>query len=94
MSLALGDKGDASAASAKAALALQHAETLALREGETAEAARGVLNEVGGAALLSSCVLLVVLFLLVMSLMLSSLHAHIVPCLLFPDLCTRIRPLP
>eukprot|EP00903_Cladosiphon_okamuranus_P014428 g13389.t1 len=45
VSLALGDKGDASAASAKAALALQHAETLALREAETTDGARDVLNE-------------------------------------------------
>lgn len=51
VSLALGDKGDATAASAKAALGLQHAEALALREGGTAEAARGVLNEVGCAAM-------------------------------------------
>lgn len=47
VSLALGDKGDAAAASSKAALGLQHAEAFALREGETAEASRGVLNEVG-----------------------------------------------
>lgn len=46
MSLAFGDNGDANAASAKAALGLQHAETFALREKETAEAAREVLNEV------------------------------------------------
>lgn len=48
VSLALGDKGDATAALAKAALSLQHAEAFALQEGEAAEAARGVLNEVGG----------------------------------------------
>lgn len=52
VSLALGDKGDAAAASARAALGLQHAEAFAAREGETAEAARGVLNEVSGAAVI------------------------------------------
>lgn len=46
VSLALGDAGDANAASVKAALGLQHAEAFALRERESAEAARGVLNEV------------------------------------------------
>lgn len=46
VSLAIGDKGDANAALAKATLGLQHAETFAMREGETASAARRVLNEV------------------------------------------------
>ncbi len=47
VSLALGDRGDSNAALAKAALGLEHAEALAQREGETAAAARRVLNEVG-----------------------------------------------
>lgn len=46
VSLALGDKGDANAAAAKAALSLQHAEELARVERKAAEVARGVLNEV------------------------------------------------
>ncbi|CAM9269015.1 unnamed protein product [Scytosiphon promiscuus] len=45
VSLALGDKGDASAAAAKAALSVQHAEDLARGEREAADIARGRLNE-------------------------------------------------
>lgn len=45
-SLALLDAGDAPGAAARAAAGFQHAEAYALREGEAAEKARGVLSEV------------------------------------------------
>lgn len=46
VSLALGDAGDAVGAAARIAVGFQHAEAYAKREGELAEAARAVVNEV------------------------------------------------
>lgn len=89
VSLAVGDKGDAAAASAKGALGLQNAEAFAQRERETAEAAYGVLNEVGSAAVIQIAYYVARLPLL---LMLDTFHTRVTLCLLRPvDLCKRIR---